>query len=50
MAKVTIETVKETIRVLDELNGTDHYNTIDWNNPSTELPAFLTEKKDDKND
>lgn len=50
MAKVTKESVKEMIKVLDELNGTDHYNTIDWNDPSTEIPDFLTEKKDDKKD
>ena len=50
MAKVTIETVKETIKLMDELNGTDHYNNIDWDNPSTELPTFLTDKKDDKRD
>jgi|AGFS01.1.fsa_nt_gi hypothetical protein len=50
MAKVTIETVKETIRVLDEINGTNHYNEIDWDNPSTKLPDFLSDKKDDKKD
>lgn len=50
MAKVTLDTVKETIKLMDELNGTEHYSTIDWENPSTELPAFLTDKKDDKND
>lgn len=48
MSKVTIESIKEHIKLLDDINGTDYYNTIDWENPSTELPAFLTNKEDKK--
>lgn len=50
MKKQTIETLKETIRLMDEIDGTDYYNTIDWDNPGKDLPAFLTDKKDEKKD
>lgn len=50
MQKVTLESVKQTIKLMDKLNGTNHYNSIDWDNPSTKLPDFLTDNKDKKDD
>lgn len=50
MKKVTLETIKESIRLMDEINGSNHYDNIDWDNPTAELPAFLIPKEDDKKD
>lgn len=45
MKPMTKESVKEHVLMLDKVNGTDYHNSIDWDNPSTELPDFLKSKE-----
>ena len=45
MQKVSIETVKEIIKIMDEMNGTDYNDRIDWNNPNN-IPDFLKKEHD----